>query len=62
MSKDRIIKLIEALRDHCRGTRCEECQFLFVDPEEWYCELNEFTRSIKGTPYRWDIDKIKELL
>lgn len=62
MNKDRIIKLIEALKDHCRSKRCEECQFLSAAGQKWKCDINEFTELFKNCPCVWNIEKIKELL
>lgn len=62
MNKDKIIKLIEALHDHCKSKRCEECKFFTDANTEWRCDLREFTKLFSGTPRVWDIEKIKELL
>lgn len=62
MNKDKIIKLIEALKDHCRSMRCEECQFFSESRSCFRCDLRRFARLFEGSPSMWDIKKIKEVL
>ncbi len=62
MNKDKIIELIERIQDYCRSMRCEECKFFADVNDEWICDIREFMRLFAGSPYSWDIEKIKELL